>query len=289
MPIVTNVNNSELDKMIKQLNSTYKQVMLIVDPDPDHAQVMADMFNRRGYQVFIEYSLANAKSRIQVLDFNKQLVDVAIIDSKIGGKEVVSFTKILNAKYKKIKTIVLQDMDEKDIDANAALFVEQMGIASLPKLIEEANDWPPKSLIDRFNTLRSEWRKKRDHCVDKRKKPIYNQDELNLYMEMRMAAAKRLAPMLLELFRTTDRRLKHQAWLKVKASAEHFKLPMDWKKLREVTRFYDGYSKAQDKASFLLDHRNGLSESDGFMTSIEKELGLSSGTLVVNGIKKKVA
>jgi ActR/RegA family two-component response regulator len=230
-----------VEELLKnKLIPTTKKVVLIMEDDPDLANILGDTFHRRGFQVFIESSLDNARARLQILDATRSRVDLAItVDRAAVSSKSSAFVNYLNTRYDNIKMVSFAEHKRGEVSP-AALMDKETNIEVIAEAADNSINYSQEYLKKHLEKLAEADR------LARRTTKVHNHvnitqhspEEIQEAEEVNKRIKERLASRFLEVMKAPTRLYRRALFKEYKSYAKMLRHELSFSSIFKMVRYY---------------------------------------------------
>jgi len=243
----------EVKKILDQKvhSKSCRKTILIVEDEKGFCDIMAQVFLREGFQVFVESNIQGAHKKLSILDFTNTKVDLAVIDTKATENRSPSvYMGLLQERFPNMKSIIVtKDSEElKKIS-------EKVDSAVLDKSEDNANlcgnelcekiDYSQTAIRKHFIKLRTIQRHERYKKTMKQDFPrpkivkVLPKDKENPFpfhiaADFKQYLHRRAAKTILDTLDCKDKKLKKNKWIEFKIMCFAANLFLTTRMLRSI-------------------------------------------------------
>lgn len=222
-----------------KLVSTNKPVVLIVESDRTVAETLAYFFDSRGYLVYVESDADKARSRLQVFDYTKNLVDLAFVKEGVGNSGP-AFIAHLHKKYPNVKTVMIANSSAYAHDTTEAVCTKKDNLELVGDIADTSLQYNQDFLREHLQKMRKSERmfKDQEKLAKIQQKRSYSPEELAQWKDLQSRIASRLAKSLLEVLNADTIHLRKFLWKEFTHQVRLFKYELKFGKIKAMCKTY---------------------------------------------------
>lgn len=230
------------DLLLKKLKATERKTVLILEDEKDFCSTMAEVFMRKGYQVFVESSVQGAKRKLQVLDFSKTKIDLAVVEDS-SNANYSTFLNSLKQKYPDIKTVVVaEDAIARIQNATTPVLLKEQNLDNVVDAISDSINYSNEKFKSHLNNLREiERAENYNKALHRGLKPselvLTPEEEAELKRNKKLISS-RLAKKLLEVFKCESLGLRRSVWKELRHIVKITRFNLTFTKLKGLILKY---------------------------------------------------